>query len=392
MKEKNSLAKDKVCQILALAGIEVNGNRPEDIQIHDEHFYERVLSHPSLGLGESYMDGWWDCQRIDEMITKILKLDVYDKITLHPKLFIQVLLNRLFNFQTKARAKEVADKHYNIGNKLYRAMLDEEMNYSCGYWKKAHNLDEAQRDKMELICQKLMLKPGMKVLDIGCGWGGFAKYAAEHYQVEITGVTISPEQKKFAEEHCKGLPVAILLKDYREMEKKPYDRVVSIGMFEHVGYKNYRRYMKIVSDCLEDGGIFLLHTIGTNLSYYNGDPWLHKYIFPNGMLPSPVHIGQAIEGVFVLEDWHNFSTYYDQTLLAWHQNFNQHWPELKKEDPSYNERFFRMWNYYLLCCAAGFRARRSQLWQIVLSKQGVPGGYHYRDLTGVLDGCSRRNS
>jgi len=245
------------------------------------------------------------------------------------------------------------------------------MNYSCGYWKDVDNLDDAQDAKLELSCKKLGLKPGMRVLDIGCGWAGFGKYAADKYGVEVVGVTVSKEQKKLAEKLCKGLPVEIRLQDYRELDEK-FDRIISIGMIEHVGKKNYREYMKVSHRCLKENGLFLLHTIGSNISRFTGEPWLDKYIFPNGMLPSVKQLAKAVERLFVIEDVHNFGSYYDTTLMAWYDNFITHWDEIKNQ---YDERFYRMWSYYLLCCAGAFRARRNQLWQVVLSKDGVRGGY-----------------
>ncbi|MDH7528362.1 MAG: cyclopropane fatty acyl phospholipid synthase, partial [Ignavibacteria bacterium] len=250
-------------------------------------------------------------------------------------------------------------------------MLDKRMNYSCAYWKDATNLDEAQENKLELICKKLYLKPGMRVLDIGCGWGAFAKYAAEKYGVEVVGITVSKEQLKLAKELCDGLPVEIRLQDYREVNEK-FDRIVSIGMFEHVGYKNYREYFKIAAKNLKDDGIFLLHTIGSNISTKSTDAWTHKYIFPNGMLPSLAQISKTVENLFVIEDVHNFGADYDKTLMAWYNNFKNNWHKLKDK---YGERFYRMWEYFLLSCAGAFRARKNQLWQIVLSKKGILGGY-----------------
>ena len=267
---------------------------------------------------------------------------------------------------------EVGVKHYDLGNDLFIRMLDKNMNYTCGYWRNATNLNEAQLNKLELTCRKLMLKPNMRILDIGCGFGAFAKYAATNYGVKVIGVTISKEQCEYAKQNCSGLPVEIRFQDYRDITNEKFDRIVSLGMFEHVGHRNYRTYMEIVRNCLNDDGLFLLHTIGNNLSTVYGDEWLNKYIFPNGMLPSIAQIANASESLFVMEDWHNFGAYYDKTLLAWFENFNDNWDQLKDH---YDERFYRMWSYYLLSCAGMFRARRTQLWQIVFSKLGVRGGY-----------------
>ncbi len=370
MTNKISKLKQTAKNIFDIAGININGNNPGDIQVHDDRFYQRVLAQGSLGLGESYMDGWWDCKKLDDFFYKVLKADLSRKVKVKAVLY-DVLKAKVINMQSKARAFEVGEKHYDVGNELYRNMLDKRMVYTCGYWKNADNLDDAQKSKLDLTCKKLKLKPGMKVLDIGCGWGSFAKYAAEKYKVKVVGITISKEQVALGNKLCKGLPVKIRLQDYRDLNEK-FDRIVSLGMFEHVGLKNYKTYMKVVSNCLKDDGLFLLHTIGKNRSVKSVDPWMNKYIFPNYMLPSAKWINEAAEKLFVLEDWHNFGTDYDKTLMVWHDNFNNNWNKIKGDR---NERFKRMWNYYLLSCAGNFRARGMQLWQIVFSKNGVEGGY-----------------
>ncbi|HXH03872.1 MAG TPA: cyclopropane fatty acyl phospholipid synthase [Candidatus Competibacteraceae bacterium] len=357
--------------LLEEAGIAVNGHQPWDIQVHNPDFYARVLRHGSLGLGESYMDGWWDCERLDELFYRVLRHGL-DRKTLRLGHYLGSLLaSVLFNLQSKRRAYIVGERHYDLGNDLFQAMLDPTMSYSCGYWKAARDLVEAQRHKLALICAKLCLQPGQRLLDIGCGWGGLAEYAARHHGVEVVGITISREQQALARERCAGLPVQIRLQDYRELDER-FDRIVSVGMFEHVGYKNYRTYMKVVRRCLKDDGLMLLHTIGSNESQRSVDPWIGKYIFPNGMLPSIAQLGRAWEELLVMEDWHNFGADYDKTLMAWYTNFCAAWPNLRAR---YDERFFRMFRYYLLSCAGAFRARNIQLWQIVLSPRGVSGGY-----------------
>ncbi len=363
--------KEFVQNLLSLANIKINGSRPWDIKVHDERLYKRVMAQGSLGLGEAYMDGWWDCKRLDQFFSRVLAAGLDKKVKLTPNLVLHMLKARTINLQDRAGAKVVGRKHYDVGNALYGLMLDKRMNYSCGYWKNARTLDSAQEAKLDLICRKLGLKPGMSVLDIGCGWGGFAAFAAKKYGVKVLGVTISKEQAKLAGKLCRGLPVRIRLQDYRDVREK-FDRIVSIGMFEHVGYKNYRKYMKVAAGCLKDGGLFLLHTIGSEISVHSPDPWIEKYIFPNSMIPSARQVSRAAEGIFVMEDWHNFGAYYDRTLMAWHANFEKGWHRISKD---YGERFRRMWNYYLLSCAGSFRSRKNQLWQIVFSKSGVPGGY-----------------
>lgn len=364
-------AKEAIIAILAQADIDIGGPHPWDIHVHRDDFYQRVLAGSSLALGESYMDGWWDCDALDQFFCNVLRAKLYRKVSYPKKVFWEISKAKLTNLQSKSKAFEIGKRHYDIGNGLFAVMLDKGLNYSCGYWAGSDNLDEAQTAKLDLICRKVGLAPGMMVLDIGCGWGGFARHAAKRYDVEVKGITVSKEQAHWAREYCKGLPVTIALEDYRD-QKETYDRIISIGMFEHVGVKNYRTYMETVHRCLKPDGLFLLHTIGSNVSVTTCDPWISKYIFPNGMLPSSQQITTAAEGLFVMEDWHSFGHHYDKTLMAWHDNFVNGWDRLSS---TYDERFFRMWVYYLLCSAGCFRARDNQLWQIVYSKDGVLGGY-----------------
>jgi len=361
-------AEQIVAELTKKADIQIGGKRPWDIQVHNPKFYGRVVSQGSLGLGESYMDGWWDAPRVDQVIEHILAANLEQEVKPSLSMLVGATRARLTNMQSVARAFQVGQHHYDLGNDLYEAMLDKRMIYSCGYWKDAKSLDEAQEAKLDLICRKLKLEPGMKLLDIGCGWGGLLKYAAEKYKIKGVGVTVSVEQAKLAREKLKGLPVEIQVQDYR-LTKGTFDRVVSVGMFEHVGYKNYVTFMKTVDRVLIDGGLLLLHSIAENVSVRQTDEWINKYIFPNGMLPSIEQIGKATQGLFVMEDWHNFGPDYSRTLEAWYGNFLAAWPGLKGH---YDERFFRMWSYYLRACAAVFRVRNNQLWQIVFSKGRLP--------------------
>ena len=364
--------KEVVQSLLSEAQVTINGPRDTDIQVVNPEFYSRVLRDGIMGLGESYMDGWWEVEKLDAFLYQLIMASLHEKVKTW-KIISHIIKAKVINSQKASRAFEVGEKHYDIGNSLFQKMLDKRMVYSCGYWKDAKNLDEAQEAKLDLICRKLNLKPGMKVLDVGCGWGSFCKYAAEKYDVQMVGITISKEQAQLATELCKGLPVEIKLQDYRSLDASvPFDRIVSVGMFEHVGYKNYSIFMKTVHGLLKDDGLFLLHTIGGIKSQFTSDPWTNKYIFRNAMIPSIAQIGASIERIFVMEDWHNFGPDYDTTLMAWFSNFDHSWEELKSD---YDNRFYRMWKYYLLSCAGSFRARKNQLWQIVLSKKGVPNGY-----------------
>jgi len=360
----------KVSDILSLADVQVGGNRPWDLQVYNEQLFSRVLSEGSLGFGEGYMDGWWDAASVDQLICNLVSHDVTRKIKPYKGMALK-MRSKLTNMQKLARAFQVGEQHYNTGNRLFEIMLDRRLTYTCGYWKEATDLESAQEAKLDLVCQKIGLKDGQHVLDIGCGWGSFAKFAAERYGAKVTGITISTEQASYAQALCKNLPIEIRVQDYRLVNEK-FDHIVSLGMFEHVGAKNYRNYFEVAHNSLKVDGLFLLHTIGGTRTRVDPDPWIHKYIFPNGLIPSLVNISEAFEDLFVLEDLHNFGAYYDKTLMAWYDNFHAGWDELKSD---YDERFYRMWKYYLLACAGAFRARNLQLWQLVLSKEGVDGVY-----------------
>ena len=370
-----SIIRQRVLDLLAMAGVHPGGASTTDPVIRDERFYTRVLAQGSLGLGESYMDGWWDVASLDGLIVRLLRARLDQRV---PGIVSRLHGARawLLNLQTARRAAVVGERHYDLGNDLFQAMLGKRMVYSCGYWRDAADLDSAQAAKLDLVCRKLDLQPGMRILDIGCGWGEALKFAAERYGVSGVGVTISQEQAEHARRLCEGLPIEIRLQDYRDLDES-FDRIFSIGMFEHVGVRNYRQYFEVVRRCLVDdpatgGGLFLLHSIGSNESVRHTDPWIERYIFPNSMLPSPVQIAQSLEGLFVTEDWHGFGHDYDRTLQAWRDNIESTWDTLPGR---YDARFRRMWRFYLASSMATFRTRRAQLWQLVLSPRGVPGGY-----------------
>ncbi|MCP4022600.1 MAG: cyclopropane fatty acyl phospholipid synthase [Desulfobacteraceae bacterium] len=362
----NKRVKQTFKSLMNMAGITVNGSKPYDIQVKNDDFYYRVIQETTIGLGESYMDHWWDCKSLDRFFEKVLYANIVDKVKKDWATVWNIFKSKLFNLQNRRRAFVVGKKHYDIGNDLYERMLDQRMQYTCGYWKDAANLDTAQEAKLDLVCKKLNLEPGMKVIELGCGFGGFAKFAAQRYGAHVTGFTVSKNQAEYGQRLCKNLPVEIRLDDYRKAKGK-YERAVSIGLMEHVGYKNYRTYMKLTHKLLKNNGISFVHTIGSNISSTTSNSWTSKYIFPNSVVPSISQLGKAMEGYFVMEDWHNFGEDYDKTLMAWYENFNQGWPQLKN---NYSDRFYRMWEYYLLSCAAAFRARSLQLWQIVLTKPG----------------------
>jgi cyclopropane-fatty-acyl-phospholipid synthase len=380
-------AKDVIWNFADEIGVTINGNAAWDLQVRDERFYQRVVAESSLGMGESYMDGWWVCDSIDELINRIMAHGIRDALGRLSLTYLRIWMeSKIRNRQNRVRSPEVADLHYNLSNEMYRHILGETMAYSCAYWKDAATLDDAQRAKYDLVCRKLNLKAGEQVLDIGCGWGGFANFVAENYGCHVASINISSEQIKYAREYFASDLLRFHQCDYRDVgtynpHGKKFDKIVSIGMFEHVGVKNYRLFLRLVRDQLADRGLFVLHTIGTNEYVTKCDPWYDKYIFPNGVLPSPRSMGRAMDSLLFLEDWHDFGPDYDKTLCAWFDNFDKYWLAGSKDSPDFGAnqgartRFYRMWKYYLLSMAGTFRSRYITLWQLVLSKNGIIGGY-----------------
>jgi cyclopropane-fatty-acyl-phospholipid synthase len=357
--------KEWVQNVLLQADVRIDGGRRWDITVHNNQFYARVLRLGSLGLGESYMDGWWDCPALDQFFFRILSADIDRNAAWKWRSVLRHLVATICNRQTRSRSKCSAEQHYDLGNEFYKSMLNHRMVYTCARWAYASSLDEAQEAKLDFVCRKLALQPGMTLLDIGCGWGSLARFAAEKYGARVVGITLSRQQMQLAQEACEGWPVEIRLQDYRDVTGT-FDRVASLGMFEHVGYKNYRGFFEVAHRSLRRGGFLFFSTIGTNRSVRATDPWIDKYIFPNSHLPSAAQISAAIEGLFVLEDWQNWAFDYDRTVMAWFENFQKHWPDLQAR---YGERFYRMWKYYLMLAAACFRSRKNQVWEILMSRQ-----------------------
>jgi cyclopropane-fatty-acyl-phospholipid synthase len=362
-KRANELVRDALAQ----AGIIVGGPDPWDIVVNDDRFYQRILRDGTLGFGEAYMDGWWESPNLDQTIERVCRARLRDVVKDSWVLVGHAIKARVLNRQNATRSFEVAHRHYDIGNDLYEAMLDKRMLYTCAYWNGAKTLDEAQEAKLDLVCRKVGLRPGMKVLDLGCGWAGFAAFAAERYGATVVGYTVSAEQVKFAKEKYAHLPIDIRHEDYRRATGS-YDAVVSIGLMEHVGPKNYRGYFELVERLLAPGGVGFVHTICGNRVSAHIEPWFDKYIFPNAVLPHPGALIAAMEAKFVIEDLHNIGEHYDPTLMAWWQNFDAAWPRLEAK---YGPRFYRMWKYYLLGCAGGFRVRETQLCQFVFTRIGT---------------------
>jgi cyclopropane-fatty-acyl-phospholipid synthase len=367
---KGMSSKSIAIDILSQAGIPLNSSEPWSIHIHNERFWDRVISQKQLGLAESYMDGWWDCEAIDVMLTKLLTINVLDILKPSPALAFHVAQSILRNNQTKKRAASNAKHHYNIGNDLYIRMLDKNMAYSCGYWAKAKTLDEAQEAKFDLIARKLQLEPGMRLLDIGSGWGGFLRYVTKKYKLSAVGISPADNQIELARANSQGYDIEFIQQDYRDLTGT-FDRITSIGMMEHVGPKNYSAFFAKCDELLSPDGMMLHHTIASNVTKQVTDPFFDRYIFPGGVLPSLAQIARASEKKFIIEDVHNFGPDYDKTLMHWYVNINNVWDEI----PQYDERFRRMWNYYLLASAAGFRSGDLQLLQNVFHRKGVRETY-----------------
>ena len=366
-----SRASERVCRtILERAGVEVGGTARDAIRVHDARLWDRVVAQRQLGLGEAYMEGWWDCDALDAMLTKLVAVEAARQLPVRPALVATVVRATVVNRQTKARAADNARAHYDIGNDLYERMLDKRMVYSCAYWRHAEDLDSAQEAKLDLICRKLALEPGMRVLDVGCGWGGLLQYAAEHYGISGVGISPARQQVSRARERCAGWPIEILEQDYRDTIGT-FDRVLSVGMMEHVGPRNLRTFFDTCDRLLAPGGMMLHHTIGSLVSKLHTDPFFDRYVFPGGVLPSLAQFSESAEPDWVIEDVHNFGPDYDRTLMAWDANLSRHWEEI----PRYDERFRRMWRFYLMGSAAGFRARSLQLWHVVMRRRAVAPRY-----------------
>ena len=377
---RSSESESIVRELFGHCGIEINGTKLGDITVTDSRFYERVLRDASVGFGEAYMDEWWHSDALDVTIDKICRGNLKQKIMGSWRMRALTVKAVMLNLQAKTRSGASVEAHYDIGNDLYTRMLDERMVYTCGYYRTATTLQEAQDAKLDLVAKKLGLKPGMRVLDLGCGWGGMASWAAEKYGCSVLGVTLSKDQVALGNEmwgpNGKKLDVELRLCDYRDVQGK-FDRVVSIGMMEHVGPKNHRDMMQVIDRCLVDDGVALVHTIANNKSLRHGTPFIEKYIFPNAVAPSMAQIGRALEGLFVLEDLHNIGPDYDPTLMAWWANFDRTYSEISHR---YDRRFYLMWKFYLLAAAGAARARDGQLYQIVITKTGRAQPDHCRQI------------
>lgn len=362
--------KKEVEKLFNEIGVTIGGSNPRDPIVYNDEVWGRIAGGGAVAMGETFMDKYWDVDDLADFVYRIQKSTFDWKSVISAGSMLFILRHKFFNLQIGHRAYEVAEEHYDLGNDLYQVMLDKRMIYTAGYWDNVDTLNAAQEAKLDLICRKLGLQKGQSILDIGCGWGGFMKYATEKYSVHCVGLSVSKEQITYAQELCAGLSIEFVLVDYQKYEpKQKFDHIVSIEMFEAVGQKNYRTYMNKVSDWLTDDGVFLLQTIASTQKKPLADPWIEKYIFPNGQLPNKQLIIQSTEGALDIHDWHSLGDSYDKTLMAWWSNFDKAYSSL--DQTKYDERFYRMWKYYLHICAGGFRSGYLDVWQILMTKKGA---------------------
>lgn len=346
----------------------------EDIVIHDNSAYKDFVIRGSLGFGESYMFKKWDSPHLDVVIANIIRSGIHESrwfgTLIHAGLWIKSTLK---NLQNRHYAPLLAETHYNAGNHLFKSFLDPNMIYTCAYFKNTDDLSQAQLNKIKVVGNKLNLKPGEKVLDIGCGWGGTARILAEMFDVEVTGISDASEMVNYANKHNAGDRVKFIKTDYRNAKGR-YNKIYNVGFLEAVGPKNYRRFMQQVYDMLEDDGIFLTHTIMGQKSTNRGDPWLDKYIFPNGVLPSHQQIKRSVKKLFAIRDFESFGHYYEITLDHWRSNLNKNWEPIKAKFDN-PDAFKRMMDFYFLSCKAAFHTNLIDLGQYVFTKSGQVPGY-----------------
>lgn len=359
------LSQFAVARIFSIADVAINGTRRWDIRVSDDRFFPSVLFQGSLGLGESYLRGWWTCEDLEELFYRLITGGLERISRALPVHMIGRLADRFVNQQTRDKSLRVAERHYNLGNDLFLSFLGAYKNYSCGLYESTQTLDEAQVAKMEKICHELDLRPGDRLLDVGGGWGEFARFAATRHGCHVTSINIADEQIAYATEYCGDAPVEIRKCDYREISGR-YNKIAVIAMLTHVGYKNYRLFMEVMSRCLEPNGLILIETVGGHVSQTNCEPWTDKYIFPGGMIPSLEQLDRSVEGLFHRTRISEFGLSYVRTLRSWHQNLLAAWPTLRHR---YDDSTRLMFEYFFLSCAGAFRARDLVYWHVLLSKR-----------------------
>lgn len=350
---------------LEQADIQVEGSRPWDIKICHPGFFKCIMQQGLLGLGESYMDGWWECERLDIFVYKFLSGQLDEALPTHLHDILKFFSAKLLSIRSDENNSKRGHNDYEIGDDIFAIMLDSYMQYSCGCWRQATCLNEAQTAKLDMMCEKLQLTPGMRVLDIGCGWGGTAEYMARHYDVYVEGITDSTEQQKIAQARCEGLNVTIMLGDFRDPLDDQFDRIIALGTLQNIGLKSYKTFFEWVASCLRPDGFFLLQSIGSGQLVNHIGPWINKYIFPGGCLPSGEQIIHSTQPYLHIEDWINLGEDYDKTFMAWEKRINTAWPELRHH---YSPKFKRMLDYYLCSCAGFLRARKLNMWEVVFSR------------------------
>eukprot|EP00928_Gymnodinium_smaydae_P010979 TRINITY_DN14121_c0_g5_i1.p1 TRINITY_DN14121_c0_g5~~TRINITY_DN14121_c0_g5_i1.p1 ORF type:complete len:417 (-),score=86.53 TRINITY_DN14121_c0_g5_i1:242-1492(-) len=350
----------------------------DHIEVVDSSAWYDIITKGNFGIAEGYMHGKLKVDPLPFFLSVLNGTSVGTRRKEHADVLGWVmglvalptdLLGLVTNQQTKDRSRRVTEQHYDAGNDLYERMLGPSMSYTCAYWKGAENLDQAQENKFDLIRRKLELAPGMKVADLGMGWGTAAEHMHKQAGVNVTGVSLSKEQVKWAQQNLAKPGLQFIWSDFRDHCEDPkymgyYDRVYSIGMMEHVGYKNYQTFFKCIKNLLKPDGLAVVHTIGEPDFVSAGDPFLEKYIFPGVVIPALSKVTPAFENDFILEDFQNFGHDYSRTLAAWSENSKAFF----KENPTaYSLEFQRMWDYYLKMCEALFELRINQLWHFVLS-------------------------
>lgn len=349
--------------LLREANIEPNGASPWDPQIKDERFYRTVLLRGSVGLGDAYLNGWWECADISGFILRIIKSGIHLRVP-RVDIFLRRLRFGLIDAQNRIRSKRVAELHYDEDPYIFEVMLGSTNSYTCARWKGVITLDAAQQQKMDLLCKKAGLSSGMTVLDIGSGWGGFLAYAAERYQVRGIGLTISKTQLDYARKRYGNLPVEFRLQDYRDFVGG-VDAVVSICVIEHVGSDHYREYFQKVRETLtREDGFFAMQCILACDTQARMDPWTEKHIFPNGILPTLERIENAVEGILHIVDREFFRDDYVRTFSAWYENLVRNKNAIIARC---GVRYFRKYEYYLCLYIAGFGSGRIDVGQFVLS-------------------------